>query len=148
MSDTYSEDLLGIVCFHGHLCPGLVIGYRADMERRPAFLCAAFAHELGHCLLVRDENFDKRSLLYEREADVATVFLGFGLPLAENFPCGYLEGSVLAYALAIFTDLRGICPDFVERRLRKAKRGDLRKAYRFALIDVQKGASNEVFVRS
>ncbi|MFH0871404.1 MAG: FmdE family protein [bacterium] len=30
-TSAYPEDLLGLIAFHGHLCPGLLIGYRATL---------------------------------------------------------------------------------------------------------------------
>jgi hypothetical protein len=129
-----------------------VITYRTDMLDDPMGLVATFAHELAHYRLstVTELPPGGREAI-EPATDLASVFMGFGLFLANsafNFDQfqdistqgwsyskqGYLGEADLAYALAIFTLLTDTSPKKVRRHLDLNPRSD----YKSALKDLKR----------
>lgn len=125
-----------------------IISYNPDMERDSAALVATFAHELGHYLLATAKGTPPGGWdLHELHTDLAAVYLGFGIFLANsarNFgqfqsageigwssrAQGYLSEGALVTALAIVERLAGRDPLQAEAWLKDYLKTDLRKATR------------------
>jgi hypothetical protein len=112
-----------------------VITYRPD-DMDPTVLVATFAHELARYLV---ETFDEASPggepLHERAIDLAAVFLGFGVFMANaNVSSSRFElnEGELANALAMFCLLRRIDPESIDAHLNPY----LRKYVRLAACDL------------
>jgi hypothetical protein len=110
-----------------------VITYKPD-GLGPMPLVAVFAHGLARYLI---ETFEERApggaLLHEPAVDLAAVFMGFGIFLADSAVHGShhdLNEGELVHALAIFCLLRKLAPAEVERHLNPHLRKYLRLAVR------------------
>jgi hypothetical protein len=100
----------------------------------PLSLVATFAHELARYLV---ESFDEPAPggdgLLEPSVDLAAVFMGFGLFLANSSVrnAGYqLNEGEMVHALAMFCQLRKVPPESVDRYLNPHLRKYLRLAAR------------------
>ena len=110
-----------------------IIRYSAA-EQDPAVLVAHFAHELARFLV---ESFEETPpggpMLREPAIDLATVFMGFGVFMANsavrNAPWDLNEGE-LVHALALFCHLRKVSEDDVDPHLNAHVRKYLRLAAR------------------
>ena len=110
-----------------------IIRYSAA-EQDPAMLVAHFAHELARFLV---ESFEETPpggpMLREPAIDLATVFMGFGVFMANsavrNAPWDLNEGE-LVHALALFCHLRKVPEDAVDPHLNAHVRKYLRLAAR------------------
>jgi hypothetical protein len=110
-----------------------VIRYRPD-SLEPTSLVAAFARELSRYYVETfDEGAPAGAPLQESALDVAAVFMGFGIFLAnsalEGASHGLNEGEI-AHALAIFCLLRRMPPESVDAHLNPHLRKYLRLAAR------------------
>ena len=123
-----------------------VITYNPAMERDQAGLVATFAHELGHYLMATSPGTPPGGWdLHELHTDLAAVYLGFGIFMANsarNFSQfqsagemgwssrtqGYLNEGALVTALAIFERLAGRDPAGAASYLKDYLRKDLRRA--------------------
>lgn len=112
-----------------------VITYRPDDTDRTV-LVATFAHELARYLV---ETFDEippgGEALHEQSIDLAAVFLGFGVFMANaklSSPRYELNEGEFANALAMFCLLRRIDPESVDAHLNP----HLRKYVRLAACDL------------
>lgn len=110
-----------------------VIRYRPD-SLAPASLVAALARELARYYT---ETFDESApggpALVEHALDVTTVFMGFGVFMANSVleGCGHeLNEGELAHALAIFCLLRRLPPESAAAHLNPHLRKYLRLAVR------------------
>lgn len=110
-----------------------VITYKPDAIR-PTPLVATFAHELSRYLV---ETFEEPApggvLLHEPAIDLAAVFMGFGLFMANSSfesPAHELNEGEFVHALAIFCLLRRIEPESVAAHLNPHLRKYLRLAAR------------------
>ena len=108
-----------------------IIRYPAA-EQDPGMLVAHFAHELARFLV---ESFEEPppggAMLREPAIDLAAVFMGFGVFMANssarNAPWDLNEGE-LVHALALFCHLRKVPEDVVDRHLNAHVRKYLRLA--------------------
>ncbi|MGZ8311901.1 MAG: hypothetical protein ACXWUP_05110 [Allosphingosinicella sp.] len=125
-----------------------VISYNPDMERDQTGLVATFAHELAHYLLATNEKPGPGGWeLHELHADLAAVYLGFGIFLANSARTyevfhgsrgsgwrsqlqGYLSEGALVTATIIFQRLAGRDPLAAAPFLEEHLRVDLRRAAR------------------
>ena len=125
-----------------------IITYNPEMEQDQAGLVATFAHELAHCLLATEADPGPGGWeLHELHADIAAVYLGFGIFLAnsartfETFQGstragwrsrlqGYLSEGALVTCLAIFQRLAGREPTAAAPHLEDHLRTDLRRVDR------------------
>jgi hypothetical protein len=112
-----------------------VIRY-APAQREPEALVAHFAHELARYLV---ESFadppPAGADLYEPAVDLATVFLGFGVFMANSATRGAhwdLNECELVHALALFCQLRRLPQEAVEPHLN----AHVRKYLRLAMGDL------------
>ena len=129
--------------------PRVVITYNPDLAADTTALIATFAHELGHYLLSKAGTAPPGGWeLHELHTDVAGVYLGFGIFLANSAKSfsqyqsagemgwssrtqGYLSEGALVTALAVFQRLRGADPlaaspwlkDYLETDMRRAAKG-------------------------
>lgn len=110
-----------------------VIHYAAA-EPDPAMLVANFAHELARYLV---ESFDEPppggALLHEPAVDLAAVFIGFGVFMANSAACKApweLNEGELVHALALFCHLRKVPEEAVDPHLNAHVRKYLRLATR------------------
>lgn len=128
----------------GHDGNSVVITYNPSALARPADLVATFAHELSHYLIHADGGMPPGGAeLEEHATDVAAVFLGFGVFVAngaKNFAQfqseaesgwemrrqGYLSEEALTAALAIFVRMAGEDAGAAERELKDYLRGVFR----------------------
>ena len=128
----------------GHDGSGYVITYNPSALARPADLVATFAHELSHYLIHADGSMPPGGAeLEEHATDVAAVFLGFGVFVAngaKNFAQfqnasesgwemrrqGYLNEEALTAALAMFVRMAGEDADAAEAALKDYLRGVFR----------------------
>ena len=128
----------------GHDGNGVVITYNPSALARPADLVATFAHELSHYLIHADGSMPPGGAdLEEHATDVAAVFLGFGIFVANGAKTfaqfqneaesgwemrrqGYLSEEALTAALAIFVRMAGEDADAAERELKDYLRGVFR----------------------
>jgi len=110
-----------------------VIRYRPD-SLAPTPLVAALARELARYYVETfDESAPGGAALLEPVLDVATIFMGFGVFMANAALEGgghELNEGELAHALAMFCLLRRIPPDTVETHLNPHLRKYLRLAAR------------------
>jgi hypothetical protein len=124
------------------------ISYNPDMAHDQAALTATFAHELGHYLMATSRGVPPGGWdLHELHTDLAAVYLGFGVFLANSARHfaqylsagtmgwssrmqGYLSEGALVTALAIFQRLAGRDPLEPEPWLKDYLRKDLRRAAR------------------
>ncbi len=125
-----------------------VITYNPGMEHDQGGLVATFAHELGHYLMATAAGTPPGGWdLHELHTDLAAVYLGFGIFLANsarNFSQyqsageigwssrtqGYLSEGALVTATAIFQRLAGRDPMAAAPHLKDYLRKDLRNAAR------------------
>jgi hypothetical protein len=110
-----------------------IIRYKPDAVR-PTPLVAAFAHELSRYLV---ETFEEAppggALLHQSAIDLAAVFMGFGLFMANSSfesPAHELNEGELVHGLAMFCLLRKIDPEHVAVHLNPHLRKYLRLAAR------------------
>ena len=125
-----------------------VITYNPSALWRPADLVATFAHELSHYLIHADGSLPPGGEeLEEHATDVAAVFLGFGIFMAngaKNFMQfqneaesgwemrrqGYLSEEALTAALAMFVRMAGEDADAAEAELKDYLRSVFRATLR------------------
>jgi hypothetical protein len=125
-----------------------IITYNPGMERDPPGLAATFAHELGHYLMATAAGTPPGGWeLHELHTDLAAVYLGFGIFLANsarNFSQfqdatemgwssrtqGYLSEGALVTGLAVFQRLGGREPDAARPFLKSYLQSDLKRADR------------------
>lgn len=128
---------------------GIKITYAPRLANQPIQLVATFAHELAHYLTGGDESkpppggWDN----WEFATDIAAVFLGFGVFTAnsvfsfsqygnhavqgwQSSRSGYLSQQEMSYALAIFTELKGIDFKVVTKYLDSSAKNWYKKAIR------------------
>lgn len=128
-----------------------LITYNPGMERDPPGLAATFAHELGHYLMATAKTDPPGGWdLHELHTDLAAVYLGFGIFLANsarNFSQfqsggemgwssrrqGYLSEGALVTATVIFQRLAGRVPMYAAPFLKDYLRKDLKNADRALL---------------
>ncbi len=114
------------------------ISYDPRGLAQPMRLVSTFAHELGHYLLAGSRNHPPGGPETEEPAtDLAAVFLGFGIPMANGtFVAtgtgwsrkGYLGEGDLAYALAIFAALVEADPGVIVSHLRSNPRAYFKRS--------------------
>ena len=125
-----------------------IITWNPDMARDRAGLAATFAHELGHYLMATATDDPPGGWeLHELHTDLAAVYLGFGVLLANNAKSfetfgtaratgwrssvkGYLSEQALVTATCIFQRLAGREPAEAAPWLKDYLRGVLKKADR------------------
>lgn len=125
-----------------------VITYNPAMADQPEELVATFAHELGHYLLATAEGSPPGGWdLHELHTDLAAVYLGFGLFMANGAKTfrrleviggsgwqmsrqGYLSEGALVTAFAVVERLAGRDPLSAANYLKDYLRKDLRSAVR------------------
>ena len=125
-----------------------VIDYNPAMEADPAALVATFAHELGHYLMATTRGTPPGGWdLHELHTDLAAVFLGFGILLAnsarhfaqfqdagwhgwQSRTQGYLSEGALVTATVVAQRLAGRDPAEAAPHLKEYLGKDLRNADR------------------
>ena len=125
-----------------------IITYNPGMARDRAGLVATFAHELGHYLMATAARSPPGGWdLHELHTDLAAVYLGFGLFMAnhardfshfttvsgagwQSSLRGYLSENALVTAIVVFQRLAGRDPGDASLWLKDYLRGVLRKADR------------------
>ena len=125
-----------------------VITYNPSMERNADALVATFAHEFGHYLMATAKGTPPGGWdLHELHTDLAAVYLGFGIFLANSarhfstFSTGrtsgwsaslqgYLSERALVTALVIVERLCGRDPMHASTHLKDYLRADLKRASR------------------
>jgi hypothetical protein len=124
-----------------------VIHYFMD-EKDPGLLVAHFAHELARYLV---ESFEEPppggAPLYEHAIDLAAVFMGFGVFMANSAaqnPRWDLNEGELVHALAMFCQLRKLPAEAVDPHLN----AHVRKYLRLAMRDLSQSASQFQRLRS
>lgn len=128
--------------------PKVIITYNPALTADPTAMIATFAHELGHFLMSTAKTAPPGGwALHELHTDLAAVYLGFGLFLANsarNFSQfqsagemgwssrrqGYLSEAALVTGLAIVERLGGRDPLAAAPYLKTYLASDLRKAVR------------------
>lgn len=110
---------------------------------QPMRLVATLAHELGHYLLAGARNDPPGGPDFEEPAtDLAAVFMGFGIPMANGtFVAsgtgwsrrGYLGEGDLSYALAIFAELLEIDDKTIRPHLRANPRAYIKQSRKHLL---------------
>jgi hypothetical protein len=124
------------------------ITYNPSELKRPQSLVATFAHELAHYLLhtARTPSPGGRDL-HEHATDLAAVYLGFGIFMANSSktfsqfqdfgeqgwamrPQGYLSELALTTGLALFVRLSSADAKAAERALKDYLRAPFRKAWK------------------
>ena len=126
-----------------------IITYNPEMERDQTALVATFAHELGHYLMATAAGTPPGGWdLHELHTDLAAVYLGFGIFLANSARSfrqfqsagemgwssrtqGYLSEGALVTSLAIFQRLSRGEPDDASSYLKDYLKKDLRRAAAF-----------------
>lgn len=126
--------------------PRIVITYNPSLAGDPTAMIATFAHELGHYLMSTAQSAPPGGWeLHELHTDLAAVYLGFGIFLANsarNFAQyqtatemgwssrsqGYLSEGALVTALVIFQLLRGDDPLAPGPHLKSYLEKDLKQA--------------------
>jgi len=110
-----------------------VIKYRPD-ALEPTPLVATFAHELArHLVETFEEPAPGGDALLEPAIDIAAVFMGFGLFIANSAVRNarfHLNEGELVHALAMFCLLRKVPPESIDRHLNPHLRKYLRLAAR------------------
>jgi hypothetical protein len=124
----------------------VVITYNPSLAEDSGALVATFAHELGHYLMSTAATAPPGGWeLHELHTDLAAVFLGFGIFLANSArsfsqyqgagetgwssrTLGYLSEGALVTAVAIFQRLAGRDPMEAAPWLKDYLRSDLKKA--------------------
>jgi hypothetical protein len=125
-----------------------IISYNPAMARDQAALVATFAHEFGHYLMATAAGDPPGGWdLHELHTDLAAVYLGFGVFLANSArhfrqfqsagemgwsarSQGYLSEGALVTATAIFQRLAGRAPMAAAPFLKDYLRTDLKRAER------------------
>jgi hypothetical protein len=125
-----------------------IITYNPDMEADQPGLVATFGHELGHYLMAASAGTPPGGWdLHELHTDIAAVYLGFGIFLANSARSfrqfqdsvesgwtastqGYLSEGALVTATAVVERLAGRDPMAAEPWLKDYLAKDLRKAVR------------------
>jgi hypothetical protein len=125
-----------------------IIGYNPGRAHDQPGLVATFAHEFGHYLMATAAGDPPGGWeLHELHTDLAAVYLGFGVFLANSarhfrqfqsagemgwsaHSQGYLSEGALVTATAIFQRLAGRAPGDAEPFLKDYLRTDLRRAER------------------
>ena len=125
-----------------------IVTYNPGMANDPAGLVATFAHELGHYLMATAATAPPGGWdLHELHTDLAAVYLGFGIFMANNARSfsqfqsggemgwsssarGYLSEGALVTATAIFQRLAGREPLEAAPFLKTYLRKDLKRAER------------------
>lgn len=119
-------------------------------------LVSTMSHELGHVLLLADRRCDADLADHEPLTDLLTVFLGFGVFTANSAlresnwqhlntsgwsmaRQGYLTMDELAYALAVYADVR----EDAGRGLQKYFRGDVKGLFNAELKELKKRHATE-----
>jgi hypothetical protein len=128
--------------------PRVVITYNPDLAADTTALIATFAHELGHYLMSTAGSAPPGGWeLHELHTDLAAVYLGFGIFLANSAKGfsqfqsagemgwssrtqGYLSEGALVTALALFQRLRGEDPLAAAPWLKSYLEKDLKHAAR------------------
>lgn len=122
-----------------------VIRYSAGMLRDPDALAATFAHELCHYLLMDAGDPPGGPDLMEHSTDLAAVYLGFGVLLANSArtfeqwhgggmqgwrasSTGYLSEQALTTGTAMFAALHGFEDRAASGQLKPYLQKDLKKA--------------------
>jgi hypothetical protein len=126
--------------------PKVIITYNPSLAYDPTAMIATFAHELGHYLMSTAQSAPPGGWeLHELHTDLAGVYLGFGIFLANsarNFgqfqsagemgwssrTQGYLSEGALVTALTIFQRLRGGDPLAAGPHLKNYLEKDLKQA--------------------
>jgi hypothetical protein len=129
--------------------PQVVITYNPSLVMDTGAMIATFAHELGHYLMSTAQSAPPGGWeLHELHTDLAAVYLGFGIFLANsarNFgqfqdasemgwssrSQGYLSEGALVTALAIFQGLGGRDPLEAGPFLKPYLEGDLKAAAKY-----------------
>ena len=110
-----------------------IIKYRPD-ALEPTPLVATFAHELArHLVETFEEPAPGGDALLEPAIDIAAVFMGFGLFIANSAVRKaefHLNEGELVHALAMFCLLRNVPPESIDRHLNPHLRKYLRLATR------------------
>jgi hypothetical protein len=110
-----------------------IIKYRPEVLE-PTPLVATFAHELArHLVETFDEPAPGGDALLEPAIDIAAVFMGFGLFIANSAVRKaefHLNEGELVHALAMFCLLRNVPPESIDRHLNPHLRKYLRLATR------------------
>lgn len=122
------------------------ITYNPDLLRHPESLIATFAHELGHYLgETAKEPPPGGSDFWEPATDLLAVAMGFGIFMAnsafsfrqyhtaggsgwQSSQQGYLSQAELAFALAVFAELKKIPSEDVEQHLSPTPRSFFRRS--------------------
>ena len=126
--------------------PRVVITYNPALAHDPTAMIATFAHELGHYLMsTAASDPPGGGELHELHTDIAAVYLGFGIFLANSARSfvqfqdattmgwssrsqGYLSEGALVTALVIFQRLAGNDPREAAPHLKDYLETDLKRA--------------------
>ena len=134
--------------------PEPLIRYKEQELEDPLGLVSTFAHELTHYLYLKIPGKPPGGPKAEEPAtDVGAVYLGFGVFLAnsafvykqggagwQSSHKGYLNECTLAFALAIFTELKNIPPESAVAHLKL----NPKTYYLEAVADLRKGWRHEM----
>lgn len=137
---------------------GVKITYAPRLVNQPVQLVATFAHELAHYLTGGDETIQPPGGWenWEFAADIAAVFLGFGIFTAntvftfsqyttsneqgwQSSRSGYISQQEASYALAIFSELKNIEPKTVTKYLESSAK----YWYKKSIKDIRKSSITE-----
>lgn len=130
------------------------VGYGTDLTKDFTTLVAVLSHEASHYLLTKSITVMPGGWKdLEPVTDLTAIFTGFGLFQANTASVvyhsaagqsasnmGYLPESGRAYALAIFSELSMLDPEFVAKQLRPNPRA----SYRAAIEDIRNHRGSEM----